>query len=142
MTKDVLNVVFRAHPILKIALVQLKLPIKHARLHGWMVFRHWPRRDEDRPLRALVVRIVIILFRLKCHWRASHGMSLGLHPASIMVFFVCPAVLFDLDRSDLPSPKYCTKPVVPGNDSSKSHWVITMFTMYDIFYGSMDQSLE
>jgi hypothetical protein len=37
MTKDVLNVVFRAHPILKITLVQLKLPIKHARVHGWMV---------------------------------------------------------------------------------------------------------
>ena len=65
--------------------------------------------------------------------RVSHGIPFGVHPASIMVFFVCPALFFDLDRSDLPRSKYCTTPLVPGNDSSKSHWVVTIFAIYDIF---------
>ena len=95
--------------------------------------RHWPRRGEGRPLRALVVRIVIILFRLICHWPDVTWNVIGPSSGFDYGIFVCPAILFDLDRSDLPRSKYRAKPLVPGNDSSKSHGVRTMFTMYDIF---------
>ena len=80
------------------------------------------------------IEIVNILFHWECHWQDVTWNVIG--PSSgfeYSICFVCPVICFGLDRSDLPRSKYRTKPLAPGNDSSTSHWVITIFTIYDIY---------
>ena len=90
--------------------------------------RHRPRSDEDQPLPGLDIRLWLffVIENMNGYHKECHCLIL------FWYFFVCPKLLFDLDRSDLPRSKYHTKPLISGYVSSKTNWIILIFTIYDI----------